>query len=447
MKGVSMESLARPFVVLVGRWYPDAYVFAIALTLLTFLLAVLLTETGPLEAVDMWGDGLSGLLAFTTQIALTLVLAHALAHTDGVRGVLAGVASLPRTAFAAYFTVAVATSAASLIAWSFGLAAGALLAGEVARQGMRRGLDLDYPLLVASAYSGFVVWHMGYSGSASLFVATPGHAMEAATGVIPVTETIFAPWNLLIAAVVVPVVALLCAQMRPTQTTPLPEHLHVVEDERERPPASPGQWLEQWRLPTLVMGALLLLWLARFFVREGLALNLNVVNWSFLAAGLLLARSPVHYVRLVTRAGSTLGPIMLQYPFYAGIMGLMAGSGLVFVMSDFFVRIATPATLPFWAFISGGLVNFFVPSGGGQWVVQGPVFIEAAKALDVPIPQVVMGVAYGDQWSNLIQPFWTIPLLAIAGIAMRRVLGYCFVTFIASGLLFGGGLLLVGALT
>ncbi|TVS09035.1 MAG: hypothetical protein EA417_21295 [Gammaproteobacteria bacterium] len=138
---------------------------------------------------------------------------------------------------------------------------------------------------------------------------------------------------------------------------------------------------------------------------------------------------------------------MLQYPFYAGIMELMAGSGLVFVMSDFFVRIATPATLPFWAFISGGLVNFFVPSGGGQWVVQGPVFIEATKALDVPIPQVVMGVAYGDQWSSLIQPFWTIPLLAIAGIAMRRVLGYCFVTFIASGLLFGGGLLLVGALT
>ncbi len=442
-----MERFARPFVNLVGRWYPDAYVFAIALTLLTFLLAVALTDTGPLEAVDLWGDGLSGLLAFTTQIALTLVLAHALAHTDAVRKLLAGVASLPRTAFAAYFTVAVATSAASLIAWSFGLAAGALLAGEVAREGARRGLDLDYPLLVASAYSGFVVWHMGYSGSASLFVATPGHAMEAATGVIPVTETIFAPWNLVIAAVVVPVIALICARMRPGRTTPLPEHLHKVEEEPERPPASPGQWLEQWRLPTLLIGALLLLWLMRFFAREGFMLNLNVVNWSFLAAGLLLARSPVHYVRLITRAGSTLGPIMLQYPFYAGIMGLMAGSGLVFVMSDFFVRIATPETLPFWAFISGGLVNFFVPSGGGQWVVQGPIFIEAAKTLDVPIPQVVMGVAYGDQWSNLIQPFWTIPLLAIAGIAMRSVLGYCFVTFVASGLLFGVGLLLVGVLT
>jgi short-chain fatty acids transporter len=150
-------------------------------------------------------------------------------------------------------------------------------------------------------------------------------------------------------------------------------------------------------------------------------------------------------VHLVTRAGGTLGPILLQYPFYAGIMALMTGTGLVVVVSDFFVRVASADTLAFWAFLSGGLVNFFVPSGGGQWVVQGPVFVEAARALAVPVPEVVMGVAYGDQWSNLIQPFWTIPLLAIAGLPMRSVLGYAFVTFVVTGVLFGAGLLWVGA--
>ncbi|HSG87823.1 MAG TPA: TIGR00366 family protein [Pseudomonadales bacterium] len=445
----SLARLARPFVSLVERWYPDAYVFAILLTLVTFAMAIGLTDTGPVEALDVWGDGLAGLLAFTTQIALTLILAHALAHTDAARTLLAWIAELPRSEFAAYFVVAVAASLASLLAWSLGLAAGALLAAAVARAGRRRGLVLDYPLLVASAYSGFVVWHMGYSGSSPLFVATPGHAMEAATGIIPVTETVFAPWNLAVAAVVIPLVALVCALMRPERATPMPDHLldEADEDDGADPAAaSPGQALERWRPLSLLIGGLLALWLARYFAANGPALTLDVVNWSFLAAGLLLARSPVHYVQLVTRAGATLGPILLQYPFYAGIMALMAGTGLVVVMSDFFVAFASPATLGFWAFVSGGVVNFFVPSGGGQWVVQGPVFIEAAKALDVPLPQVVMGVAYGDQWSNLIQPFWTIPLLAIAGLPLRSVLGYCFVTFAVSGLVFGTGLLLVGAL-
>jgi short-chain fatty acids transporter len=193
------------------------------------------------------------------------------------------------------------------------------------------------------------------------------------------------------------------------------------------------------------MGALTALWLLRHFLRAGPALDLNVVNWTFLAAGLLLARSPLHYVQLVTRAGATLGPILLQYPFYAGIMGVMAGSGLVVLFSDFFVAFASAETLPFWAFLCGAVVNFFVPSGGGQWVVQGPVFVDAAARLGASVPEVVMGVAYGDQWSNLIQPFWTIPLLAIAGLPMRRVLGYTFVTFLVSGLVFGAGLLLIGA--
>lgn len=446
MRGLTLEPVARPFVALVERWYPDPYVFAILLTLVTFGLAIGLTDTGPVAAVDIWGDGLSGLLAFTTQIAMTLVLAHTLAHTDAARALLRRIASLPRSAFGAYFTVAMAAGLASLLAWSLGLAAGALLAAAVARAGHRRGLALDYPLLVASAYSGFVVWHMGYSGSSPLFVATPGHALADSIGLIPVTETVFAPWNLIIAAITLPTVALVCALMRPARTTPLPDHLLADDDEADPDPepTTPGQRLEQWRPLSLAIGMLLAAWLARHFAANGPALTLNVVNWSFLAAGLLLARSPLHYVRLVTRAGATLGPILLQYPFYAGIMGLMRDTGLVVMISDFFVSFSSADTLPFWAFVSGGIVNFFVPSGGGQWVVQGPIFVEAARALDVPLPEVIMGVSYGDQWTNMIQPFWTIPLLAIAGLPLRSVLGYCFVTFLVSGFFFGGGLLWVG---
>ena len=164
-----------------------------------------------------------------------------------------------------------------------------------------------------------------------------------------------------------------------------------------------------------------------------------------MAFGLLLANSSMHYIKLVNNAASAVGPIILQYPFYSGIMGIMATTGLMKVISDWIISIATPETLGFFAFLSGGLINMFVPSGGGQWAVQGPIMIEAALSLNVKPEVVVLGVAYGDQWSNMIQPFWLIPILAITGLRMRQVLGYTFVIFLFTGLIYGSGILYMGS--
>jgi short-chain fatty acids transporter len=205
-----------------------------------------------------------------------------------------------------------------------------------------------------------------------------------------------------------------------------------------------GDKLNNSRWLTLALGGILTVYLVNWFIEKGFNLDLNIVNWTFLALGLLLARSPLHYVELVKNAGKTLGPILLQYPFYAGIMGLMKDTGLVLMMSDLFTQVATADTLSFWAFISSGIVNMFVPSGGGQWVIQGPIFIEAAQMLNVNPSVIVMGVAYGDQWTNMIQPFWTIPLLAIAGLDMRKIMGYTFVILLFTLLTYGGGLLILG---
>ena len=122
----------------------------------------------------------------------------------------------------------------------------------------------------------------------------------------------------------------------------------------------------------------------------------------------------------------------------------MATTGLMQVVTGWIISISTPETLGFFAFLSGGLVNMFIPSGGGQWAVQGPIMIEAALSLGVNPSVVVMGVAYGDQWSNMIQPFWTIPILAIAGLHMRQILGYTFVIFLLTGVLYGSGMLYMG---
>lgn len=458
-----MRSMAKPFIIFVERFYPDPFVFAIVLTFVVYLMAIGLTDAGPVAALSAWGGGLALLLEFIAQIAITLITAHALAHTEPAQRLLRRVGRLPSSPAMAYGLVCLVGGLGSLFSWAFGLVAGALVARQVAVEGRDRGMVLHYPLLVASAYAGFVVWHMGYSSSAALFVATPGHALEDQVGgTIPVTDTIFAPWNVATALVTLAVIVVLCAAMRPKEGDEIIElPSEVAEEARDDGDGGGGtatatkvatdrqltlaERLDGARWITLGLGGAIVAYLAWWFANEGLNLTLDIVNWSFLGLGLLLARSPIHYVELVADASTTVGQIIIQYPLYAGIMGLMIDTGLVSVIADWFTNISTAATLGFWAFLSGGIVNFFIPSGGGQWAVQGPIFIEAAANLGTDPSRIVMGVAYGDQWSNMVQPFWTIPLLAIAGLHMRQIMGYTFVIFFVTFFLFGGGILLAGA--
>ncbi len=443
------QLIVRPFVVLVERYYPDPFVFAILLTFLTFLLSFGLTEATVQQSIEAWGNGLSSLFAFTSQICLMLIAAHALSHTDSVQRLLARCGSLPQNQFQAYALVAFATGLCSLLAWSLGLVAGAILAKELAIQSQRKNLRLHYPLLVAAAYAGTVVWHMGYSGSATLSVATPDHPLEHMMGVLPVTETMLNPLNIMLALLSIIVIAIVCPLLRPPDNELLEVDANKFEDKEDRsasdetPTSMPtfASRLDNLRFLNISVALLFAVYLVIWFTTHGLELNLNIVIWSFACLGLLLANSPTHYLRLIVNASGPVGLILLQYPFYAGILGIMQGTGLASVMSNFFTEIATAQTLPFYAFLSGGLINIFVPSGGGQWVIQGPIFLEAAKTLNVDPALIVLGVAYGDQWTNMIQPFWTIPVLAIAGLHLRQIMGYTFIIFLVTFFLFGGALL------
>ena len=444
------QLLARPFVVFVERYYPDPFVFVVLLSALTFLLSLLLADASPTTALSAWGDGLPSLLTFTAQICITLLTAHALAHTDRVQSLLKRIGNIPDSAAGAYALVAFSAGIGSLIAWSLGLIAGATVAREVARQCSARGIRIHYPLLVASAYAGFVIWHMGYSSSAGLFVATPGHLLEAEIGIIPITDTVFTLHNGLLALITLAVICMVCPLMRPDDRELVEIDPALLEESVREPAREPeqrtfAQYLDAMRPLTLLLGAGLFCYIGYSFYARGFHLNLNLVNWSFLGAGLLLARSPSHYVQLINNASSTIGPVLIQYPFYAGILGMMQGTGLAAIISDWFTAIATPGTLSFFAFLCAGLVNMFIPSGGGQWAVQGPIFIEAGQNLGVDPSIIVLAISYGDQWTNMIQPFWTIPLLAIAGLHMRQIMGYTFVIFLLTLFLFGGGLLLWGA--
>lgn len=441
------QRLARGFARLLERYFPDPFVFAVLMTAIAFGLALFLTEASASAALKSWGDGLPGLMAFTAQIAITLLSAHALAHTDRIQAGLKAIGSLPNSAVTAYALVVVITAASSLIAWSLGLVAGATLARAVATHCARRGVIVHYPLLVASAYAGFVVWHMGYSGSAPLFVATPGHSLEAAIGILPVTSTIFTVYNGSVIAVTVLALCVLCPALRPDDARayvfdPPPQ---PAPDDDLAAADTPAARLANSRWLSLALGGLLWGYLGLIWRDNGFALTLDMVNWTLVGSGLLLARSLGHYALLIYRAGATVGAIIIQYPFYAGMLGIMTGTGLVNVLADWFVHIASAQSLGFFAFLSAGLINLFIPSGGGQWAVQGPVFIEAASQLNVDPAVIVMAVAYGDQWTNLIQPFWTIPLLAIAGLEVRQIIPYCFAALALTGVIFGGAVLLLGS--
>lgn len=475
-----LRALSRPLVRFAERWIPDALFFAVALSLVVAAMAFALTDVTPGDLILGWGDGLAGLLAFMTQIALVLLLGYTLAHTPAVQRLLRTVAGLPRSPRAAYGFVAFVAAVAGLLSWGLGLIVGGVMAVEVARAAHRRGIRLHYPLLVASGYSGYVLWHMGYSGSGPLAAATPGGIYEDLPGgLVDVSRTTFAPWNMAAVAVglvLVTGVMMLLAPKGDDRIVAAPKSLLEPEEaavgaradgpgamtakgrgqdrrvaggdavaSADDEPPTPADRLDTARAVTLTLGIALGLYLVTHFGTRGFELTLDIVNWSFLCIILLLVANIRHFMSLVTQGSHTVGAVLVQYPLYAGIIGMMTVSGLVGVFSDFFVDISSPGTLGVLAFLSAGLLNMFIPSGGGQFAVQAPIFAQSAAELGVDQSVVIMAIAYGDQWTNMIQPFWAVPLLAVAGLKVRDILGYTTVTLLISGLLFAVTLLLVGA--
>ncbi|MES1924177.1 short chain fatty acid transporter [Salinisphaera sp. T31B1] len=446
-----MAAVMRPVNTFVERYIPSALVFAIVLTFVVALLAWLLTDSSGLAIVTGWGEGLSGLLAFMTQMSLILLLGHTLANTGPVRRLLAALGGVPATVLQAYLFVFVIAAVASLITWGLGLVVGALLATEVAAQGRQKGLKLHFPMLIAAGYSGYVIWHMGYSGSGTLAAATEGSFIAEQLGyTIPISDTIFVWWNLVAIVATIIVVGAALALVAPRGDDPVIELDPGARADDSTPgarahgTATPADRVDASRIVTTLLGLALVAYLVIHYAGGGTA-SLNIVNWTFLALIFLLVRSPFELTALIKNAASNVGEILLQFPLYAGIMGIMTTTGLITVFSNAMVSIATPATFGLLEFLSAGIVNFFVPSGGGQFAVQGPIMLEAGKALGVDPSVTIMALAYGDQWTNMIQPFWALPVLAIAGLNMRDILGYTMVTLIASGLVFAVTLLLVGA--
>ena len=449
---------------LVQRFLPDAFVFCIILTIVVFIAAMPVAGMNPIEVANAWGSGVWGLLAFSMQMALVLVLGSALANAPAIKKLIVKLAGVPKKPVGAVAFVTVISAICCFINWGFGLIIGALLAKEVAK----KIKGLDYRLIIAAAYSGFVIWHAGISGSIPLGMTALNadgvvdNTAGAVTEIVPTSQTIFSAWNLIMVLAVVVVVAFVNAKMHPDPKDVVsidPKLLEDAPDNTEvkaRKDQTPAEKLENSMVLSYIVVVIGAIYLIYYFVNAGSILNalsLNIVNLIFLILGIAFHKTPISYVRAITESAESAGGIILQFPFYAGIQGMMVtvgsnGVSLASAISTAFVNISTPRTFPVLCYLAAGIVNFFVPSGGGQWAVQGPIMMPAGLELGVTPAVTAMGIAWGDAWTNMLQPFWALPALGIAGLGARDIMGYCAIVLIASGIVTAlGFLFLVPLLT
>ncbi|WP_202079404.1 short-chain fatty acid transporter [Caldalkalibacillus salinus] len=438
---------------LVQRLLPDAFIFAIILTIVVFVLGIGFTGHSPVEMVQYWGDGFWDLLAFAMQMSLIVVTGYILAHSPLMKNVLTRLSTLAQTPGQAIVLVTFIASVACLINYGFGLVVGALLAIHVAK----RVPSVDYRLLVASAYSGFILWHGGFSASIPLTIATEDHFLVDTIGVIPISETLLSSVNIFIVLfllLTLPLINRMCLRSSgsgPTFNTlkssamlesePTASHSDK-KDTQSTTTFTPAERLEHSRIVSLLIGLLGLTFIVYYFIQHRVDLNINIVNFIFLFLGILLHGTPHRFLNSAKEAVKNVSGIIIQFPFYAGIMGMMVASGLSEQIALWFVQISNEVTFPVFAFISAGLLNIFVPSGGGQWAVQAPIMIPAALEIGVDTAKTAVAVAWGDAWTNMIQPFWALPLLAIAGLGVRDIMGFCMMILLWSFIPITLGLLL-----
>ena len=435
-----MKTLTRWSNTVMERYLPDPYVFVAILTLLVFLLGVVLTDSSPLDMVVHWGDGFWELLSFTMQMVIVLVAGYVLAISPVFKKFLSTLANFAKSPGSAILLVSFVSLIACWINWGFGLVIGALFAKEIAK----KVTTVDYRLLIASAYSGFIIWHGGLAGSIPLSIATVDHPFSDIMGVVPTSETLFSTYNLIIVVALLISVPILNRFMMPKPEDTFSIDPKLLEDEIEtedkKDSISPADKLENSILLSMLIGALGLVYLIQHFATKGFDLNLNIVNLIFFILGIIFHGTPKRFLAAIATAIKTAGGIIFQFPFYAGIMGMMVASGLAGVMSEWFVSISTASTFPLFTFYAAGLVNFFVPSGGGQWAVQAPIMLDAAQTLGVSYSKTAMAIAWGDAWTNMIQPFWALPALAIAGLRAKDIMGYCVFVLLLSGIIISIGL-------
>ncbi|MGJ7546756.1 short-chain fatty acid transporter [Variovorax sp. LT1R16] len=440
-----MSKITAFFTELMRRYLPDPFVFAIMLTLLTMALAFGVESRPINDVVQDWGKGFWSLLAFTTQMAVILVMGYVLAAAPIVDRFLDRIAAHVHTPRQAIIVATIVGCVGSYLNWGFGLVIGGIMARKLAL----KVKGVHYPLIIAAAYTGFTMYSLGFSATIPVLISTKGHAFEGTMGLIPLTQTIFSAPILLTSLAVLIALPLLNATMHPKKGEPIVE-LDPATVADAKPAGAESLLgdektlayrLNNSRVLSLLIGLCGMAYVVMHFIKGG-NLDLNMINFFILFLGVLLLGTPMKYVEKVNEGVKTIGGIILQFPFYAGIMAIMHGSGLVESIAHVFVSVSTADTLPLWGLVSSFVINFFAPSGGGHWVLQGPFMINAAATLGASQAQTAMSVMLGNGWNDLVQPFWILPALALSKLKLKDIMGYTVVSMLLVGAIYATTMLI-----
>lgn len=401
------------------------------LTVISFGAAVGVMDGGTLsiksifELANYWYSGMFGLLAFTLQMMMVLSLGYALSVFGPVNRLLVHLSSLPKNLTGGVLSVASLTMLAGLFNWGFGLVIGAVFSRMVHEALVSKKLNSNGGLLAASGYLGMAVWHGGLSGSAPLAVADSGHFLKNQIGIISVDQSIFSEFNFKITGGLVVVFLLISFFLAKFST-----------EADSRYPGVSFKPIELGRQDQLGLIAGFLVLLTLLMVTFGSEFgflqrfSLNWVIFLFLGLVLIFYRSIANITESVGQGLKASVDIFIQFPFYAGILGILTGSGLIRDFSIFLQTHADAESFPLISFSAAALTNLLVPSGGGQWAIQGQIFMGASQSFELDLGKMVMVFSFGDQITNLLQPFWALPLLSITGVPIRRIFPYTLIYFL-----------------
>ena len=432
---IKLNNFINVFDKILRKYTPDPFIIAIILTGILFSLAIYITPYNTKDIIRYWGDGFWNLIPFTLQMVMVLVGGYVVAISPPIKKILHAISRNANSPGQAIILVTLSSMIGSFLNWGLGLIIGAIMCRQLIKQVPKS----NFRLLVASAYSGFIIWHGGLSGSIPLTLATPGNFSQTlAGGIIPIQDTLLSTFNistLITLFVVIPMTNWLLSFYKNID----PIIINKVKTKEKtvtssiKKKFSPAEKIEKSPIISWFITGLGLSYLLIKIIYKEFSLNLNTINFIFLFSAIFLHKTPESFIKAISEASTKVAPILIQFPFYSGIMGIMSSSNLGELLSKTFIEISTLNTFPLFAFYSAGLLNLFIPSGGGQWAIQAPVVLNAAKEIGANIPLTSMAVAWGDAWTNMLQPFWALPLLSIAGLHLRHIISYCFITLIISG--------------
>lgn len=440
-----MASFSDNYIRIARNLLPMPFTIAVVLTIVAFGVGLFLYEPAEdshgkvIDLLIFWEKGLwsTGLLAFALQGMLMLVLGYVLALTKPINGLVSSITQYCSNTANAAAIVAFISAFFGWLNWGLGLIIGAVLARKVGEYCQEKGISINYPIIGAAGYTGMLVWHGGLSGSAPLKVSEEGHFFAEQIGVIASSETLFSMMNIvctLVVLICLPLAYYLLAKRIESKPFQIKEaYLAELEEDEEIVGA---EKLDHSNVFGFLFGGIVIVFAIYKIALLGADISINLINFILLGLALLLHKNFSQFIKAIDASIGSAAGILIQFPLYFGIMGIMKDAGLAKVFSDFFVSISTPFTYPLWTFLSAGLVNVFVPSGGGQWAVQGAIIIEAAKELNVSISKSIMAMAYGDQLTNMLQPFWALPLLGITGLKAKDILPYTLYIMLVACILF-----------